>query len=123
MEAASAQSVWRGYDYFKEKKVLNIRKVGDGVFAAEVQGNRSAPYAVELDIDHPRRSKCSCPHANGRRIVCKHAAAVYFAAFPEEAERFYAEQMAYEEEAQRREEELEEKLERYIAKMKKTELQ
>lgn len=69
---ASGDSLWRGYDYFKEKKVSQLQKNGDSSFSALVIGTRKAPYDVEIDVEHPRKSKCNCPKANGKRIVCKH---------------------------------------------------
>ena len=49
--------------------------------------------------------------------------AVYFTVFPEEAESFYNEAMAYQEEEEKRAEELYEKVKRFIWKMKKDEAQ
>jgi hypothetical protein len=49
--------------------------------------------------------------------------AVYFAAFPEEAQRIYNEAIAYQEEEEKREEELYEKVRQYVCKMKKSEAQ
>ncbi len=123
LECASGASVWRGYDYYKEKKVLSIRHSEDGIIYATVSGSSTTPYEVELDIDHPRKSKCNCPHADGKRIICKHIVATYFTVLPKEAERFYAEAMAYQEEEEKREEELSDKVCQYVWKMKKSELQ
>ena len=124
LEYASGASVWRGYGYFKEKKVISIEEIEEDVFAALVSGSANEPYSVELHIGHPRKSKCNCPHAaGGKRIVCKHMVATYFTLFPLEAEKFYTEAMAYQEEEERREEELYEKVRQYISKMKKAELQ
>lgn len=123
LECASGASAWRGYDYFKEKRVTDIEQIGTNIFSAKVSGTSSEPYSVELNIDHPRKSKCNCPHADGRQIICKHIVAAYFTLFPEEAEEFYAEAMAYQEEEERREEKLYEEVCRYVGRMKKNELQ
>ncbi len=123
LECASYASVWRGYDYFKDNKVLNFKNLEDGVFTATVAGSTKEPYSVEIHIEHPRKSKCNCPHANGKRIVCKHMIATYFTAFPKEAEKFYTDVIAYQEEAEKREEELADKVCQYVWKMKKDELQ
>ena len=72
LDCASGASVWRGYDYFKEEKVTDIEQIGPDIFAAKVSGNSSTPYSVELNLNHPRKSKCNCPHADGKRIICKH---------------------------------------------------
>ncbi len=78
--------------------------------------------SVELHIDHPRKSKCNCPHADGKRIICKHIVATYFTLLPKEAERFYAEAMAYQEEEEKRQEEMSDKVIEYVGKMKKADL-
>lgn len=123
LECASGASVWRGYDYYKEKRVKNLKEIGDNIYSATVAGSSSEPYSVQLHVDHPRKSKCNCPHANGKRIICKHIVAAYFTAFPLEAEMFYAEAVAYQEEEEKRQEELSDKVCRYVCSMKKGVLQ
>ena len=122
LECASGASIWRGYDYFKEKKIKTLEEIGDNIYSATVTGSSNQLYSVELHVDHPRKSKCNCPHANGKRIICKHIVAAYFTAFPEEAENFYAEAMAYQEEEEKRQEELSDKVCHYVWHMKKDEL-
>ena len=85
-ECASWASVCRGYDYCKEGKVLKITQESETTFSSLVKGSRNAQYHVYIDIKHPRKSKCDCPHADGRRIVCKHQMATFFKAFPQEVE-------------------------------------
>lgn len=111
------------YYYCKEKKVKNLKEIGDNVFSATVVGSSAEPYSVELNIDHPRKSKCNCPHANGKRIICKHLVATYFTALPMEADKFYEEAVEYQQEAEKRQEELVDRVVRYVEKMKKSELQ
>ena len=123
LECASGASVWRGYDYYKEKKVVALEEIEANIFSAKVSGNSSEPYSVELHIDHPRKSKCNCPHADGKRIICKHIVAAYFTALPDEAEKFYAEAIAYQEEEEKRQDELSNKVCHYVWHMKKSELQ
>ena len=106
LECASGLSVWRGYECFKEKKVQSIKQVDKSVFIANVQGSASTPYSVELHIDHPRKSTCNCPHANGRRIICKHIVAVYFTVLPDEAEKFYKEALVNDEVEEKRQDAL-----------------
>lgn len=69
LECASGASVWRGYDYYNQKKVKNLTETASGVFTADVIGTASEPYVVEIDVAHPRKSTCNCPHADGKRIV------------------------------------------------------
>ena len=123
IECTSGASLWRGYDYYKEKKVKNLQKISDTQYRAEVAGTTSNPYKVLIDIAHPRTSKCNCPHADGKRIVCKHMIAVYFTAFPQEAQRIYDEAIAYQEEEEKREEELTDRVCQYVWQMKKGEAQ
>lgn len=123
LECASIASVSRGYDCFKEKKVICFSESSADIFSAKVAGSSDKPYSVELHIDHPRKSKCNCPHAEGKRIVCKHIVATYFAVFPDEAERYYVEAIAYAEEEEKRADELSDKVCNYVWKMKKNEAQ
>ena len=122
LECASGASVWRGYDYYKEKKVVSLEVTGENIYSATVAGSSSEPYSVELHIDHPRKSKCNCPHADGKRIICKHIVATYFTVLPKEAEKFYDEAMAYQEEEEKHQEELSDKVIEYVGKMKKADL-
>lgn len=122
LELASGDSFWKGYDYYQEKKVFDLQKIGDQSFSALVTGNRKTPFQVEINVEHPRKSKCTCPHASGKRIVCKHMIAVYFSVFPEEATRVYQEAEEYQKAEEKRQEILEKKLIAYICGMKKEEL-
>ena len=122
LDCASGASLWRGYDYHKSNKVNNLIETDTGIFTADVVGTASEPYAVEIDVAHPRKSKCNCPHADGKRIVCKHMVATYFAAYPEEAQRIYDEAMAYQAEEEIRASELSNKVITYVGKMKKDDL-
>lgn len=123
IECTSGASLWRSYDYYKENKVKNLFETSPGLFTADVEGTAYEPYVVEIYIAHPRKSKCNCPHADGKRIICKHMVAVYFTAFPKEAQRIYDEAIAYQEEEEKREEELTNKICQYVWKMKKSEAQ
>lgn len=108
IDLASNNSLWRGYDYFERKNVLSYKKVTDTESEGKVKG--TAIYDVYINVDHPRKSKCNCPHADGRRVICKHMIALYFTVYPEEAQKFMDEVKAYEEE----QEEIEQEQERII---------
>lgn len=123
LTAASVESCWRGYEYFEDGRVAGLEEVGDGRFRANVSGNGSAPYKVEIDIDHPRKSSCSCPHAAGRRIVCKHMVATYFAAFPQEAQHYYDELLRAEDEWEEELEKRADSMVKYVRSLKKREAQ
>ena len=70
--SASAQSVWKGYYYFKDNKVLHYEKVDDKTFYGVVQGSEGMEYDVTIDISKPKRSTCDCAHAEGTRKIRKH---------------------------------------------------
>ena len=123
IDCASGNSIWRGYDYFKEKKVSKLLPIGDDIYEADVLGSSKEAYHVLVDIAHPRRSKCNCPYADGKKIICKHIVAAYFTAHPEEAERLYREAMEYEAEEEKRQAEIADKLPVLIHKMKKGDIE
>lgn len=123
LTAASVESCWRGYEYFKDGHVAGLEKIGDGCFRAKVSGNGSAPYKVEIDIDHPRKSSCSCPYAAGRWIVCEHMVATYFTAFPKEAQRYYDELLYAEDEWEEELEKRADSMVKYVRSLKKSEAQ
>lgn len=123
IECTSNASLWRGYDYYEKKKVKDLQRIDDAHYSAFVEGTAEEPYRVHIELDHPRRSTCNCPHADGKRIVCKHIMAVYFSAFPEEAKRIYDEAVAYQEEQEKLQEEMTDIVCRYVEKMKKSDLQ
>ena len=103
LSIASNASAWRGYEYYKEKKVLSWKQTGEHEFEGEVAGSEKEPYQVMIDTEHPKKSKCNCPHAEGKKIVCKHKIALFFTAFPKEADSYINKIDEYE----REEEELE----------------
>ena len=119
ISVASTASVWRGYEYFEAGAVKQLEKADDGLLIGKVSGSGKNIYDVTVDLAHPKRSSCTCPHAAGRRIVCKHMVAAYFTAFPLEAEQYIAELR----EAEDEQAEYEEQVIKCVLKMKKTELQ
>lgn len=123
LSLASAASLWRGYEYFQDHRVETVVYLSDSHFKAFVSGNSNARYEVEIDVAHPRKSRCNCPHANGKQIICKHQVAAYFTAFPKEAETFYKDVILAQEEEEKRQEAIEEQLVATIRKMNKAELQ
>ena len=89
LTSASSSSVSRGYDYYKNKKVNNVKQLNDHEFEGYVDGSFKNPYYVKIDIEHPKKSYCDCPHANGN-ITCKHMTALYFELFPNEVDDYEA---------------------------------
>ena len=108
-EVASAASLWRGWDYYKENRVLKWEQTGENTYDGIVKGSEGNSYAVHIDTAHVRSSKCSCPFAEGRRVVCKHMIALFFTAVPEEAEAFQRDIDEWEAEEDRREAEEDER--------------
>ena len=82
LQLASGSSLWRGLDYFKEKRVQSFSTTDVG-YEGVIRG--SDIYHASIDIAHPRRSTCDCPFAKGRRVICKHMVALLFTAEPEQA--------------------------------------
>lgn len=123
LTVASGQSVYRGYEYSQSKKVLHMEHCGEGIIQAVVSGSGNCTYDVIVDEAHPRKSQCTCPHAAGKHIVCKHIVAVYFAAHPQEAKKYIEDLEAYWEEEEQRQEEQADNLIKYVHSMKKSELQ
>lgn len=85
LNCASSASVYRGYDYYFNKHVTDIIKINSSLYEGYVNGNTKNAYYVKIDIEHPRKFYCDCPHATGN-TVCKHMVALYFSVFPQEAE-------------------------------------
>lgn len=123
IEIASGKSVWRGMDYYDNKKVISWEKTGAETYSGVVSGSEDNIYNVHIDKEHPRKSTCDCPFAEGRRVICKHMIALYFTAEPEAAEAFLREVEAWEAEENERVEQHYKDLERYVKTLSKAELQ
>ena len=95
IDLASSNSLWRGVDYYQSKNVKKIKKISDDEYNSIVSGTEK--YNVHIDINHPRKSTCTCPFAAGRRVICKHMVATFFTIYPEEAQRIIKEEQEYEE--------------------------
>lgn len=133
---ASSKSVWRGYDYYKNNKILYCDKINDTEFVGACSGSNGEEYEIYIDTEHPKRSTCTCPHAEGIRRCCKHKIALFFTAFPDEAKNYYDDLLVEEEEEEEEEwelyedeeeeklyeEEMEYRVDSYIESLKKDEL-
>lgn len=82
LDSASRNSVYRGYEYYKDGKVISQTQISDIEYEGEVQGTNKNPYHVIINTKHPKSSICNCPFANGN-TVCKHMLALFFAISPE----------------------------------------
>ncbi len=103
---ASNASYWRGFDYFERKQVKDIKKIGDGVYTAKVQGTKT--YDVKVDLKHPLNSTCTCPFVEGNKKMCKHMIALAFAVSPNDAKEANQIRDEYYYEQEHKEERLEE---------------
>ncbi len=120
---ASGNSVWRGLDYYKNKKVKKYKQLDEFRYSGEVVGSNNEKYDVILDLEHPRNSKCNCPHANGRRVICKHIVALYFTIFPKDVDKFLKEVEESQKEYEEYEKYLYKKAMNHIKTMSKSELE
>ena len=119
---ASGNSTWRGLDYYKENKVSEYKEVSQSEYEGIVIGSNNKSYNVFMDIEHPRKSKCNCPQAKDKRIICKHIVALYFMVFPDEVDKFLKEVEEAEKEYEEYEVKLYNKTIKIINSMSKTEL-
>lgn len=102
MDLASNKSLWRGLDYYEEKKVQELVRLSEYEFSGAVNGRQKEPYQVFINTKNPRKSSCTCPFAKGRRVICKHMIAMYFSVFPKEAEELIRQAKEYEAEEEQR---------------------
>lgn len=85
LDIASIRSIERGFNYYQSECVINLKSFSEMQHEAEVKGSGNKVYLCYIDMEHPRKSKCNCPHADGRRVICKHMIALLFTASPEAA--------------------------------------
>lgn len=130
LSSASVVSIWRGYEYYIQKRVLSFFKTNTDEYEGTVSGSGNTTYQVHINIAHPRKSTCTCPHAAGRQVICKHKVALYFTAFPQEADAYLAEveaneceQEEYEREQERLWQERYDALKQYVMSLSKKKLQ
>ena len=123
---ASGQSCWKGLHYFRNGRVRSFSQVSDMTFEGIVDGSEGRQYHVHIDVEHPRKSHCDCPFAEGRRVICKHQVALYFAThsgadkkFETDCERANEEYERYLEEEERQRHI---RIERYVNSLTKAEL-
>ena len=120
ISSASGSSCWRGLDYYKSKKIKDIKKINDIEYTSIASGTRE--YNVYLNLEKPRQSTCNCPLANGKRIICKHIVATYFSVVPGSAKEFEDEQNRLQEEYEEYQENEYKNAIKFINKMSKKEL-
>lgn len=65
LNIASNNSIYRGYCYCEEGKVISCERISINEYSGKVKGSNITPYDVLINIDHPKMSSCSC------LFVCK----------------------------------------------------
>ena len=120
ISSASGSSCWRGLDYYKSKKIRDIKKISDIEYTSIASGTKE--YNVYLNLEKSRKSTCNCPLANGKRIICKHIVATYFSVVPGSAKEFEDEQNRLQEEYEEYQEKQYINVIKFINKMSKEEL-
>ncbi|MFA5140399.1 MAG: DEAD/DEAH box helicase [Elusimicrobiota bacterium] len=76
---ASSRIIFRGRDYYRRKRVLELESFEGGRIAARVEGTACEPYRVEIQFDQSGipTSRCTCPFKF--EPLCKHAVAALIA--------------------------------------------
>ena len=123
LDLPSSNSLWRGYDYYKAGNVVSVTHVDSSHLSGLVKGSEGATYEVTVDLDHPKRSTCTCPFAMGRQVICKHEVALYFTAFPREADELLRRAEQWEKDEESRQQEQIAEIQRYVKSLSKAELQ
>lgn len=119
---ASNRSAWLGHEYYEEKKVKKYKQINEDEYEGTVAGSGEKHYHVFLNIKNPRKSKCDCPFAKDKRIICKHLIALFFTIFPQEVDKYLKEIEESRREAAQWERELHKKVEKCIKSLSKEEL-
>lgn len=124
IELASAKSLWRGFYYYEEGRAFDIDKSMLGFIRGKVNGSNDMVYKVEVNLEKLRSSTCTCSFkADKPKALCKHIVALYFSAYPSEAERLLKLNEQWEKEAQEEEQRRIKEIEAYVKKLSKADLQ
>lgn len=68
----------RGWDYYQEGAVTDLRETGKGTYRAIVLGTEDYCVEIETEDGDPVSMECDCPYADSGNN-CKHMAAVLYA--------------------------------------------
>ena len=93
LTSARAASVFSGYEYYKEKRVISHKLIEDNTYQGQVKGSNDNIYNVIINVDKVRQCSCDCPFAHGTRKICKHMIAMFFEEFPDEAKNYVYERL------------------------------
>lgn len=122
LSISSNASAWKGYEYYEEKRVRSWEQTSEHEFEGEVIGSENKSYHVMIDTEHPKKSTCNCPHAEGKRIICKHKIALFFTVFPKEADGYITDIEEYERDEEEWEQEHYDEIIKYVKSLSKEEL-
>lgn len=126
LNLSSANSLWRGIEYYHKKNAVSWKQIDKDIYYGEVRGSEDALYHVIIDWDHPRKSTCDCSFADGRRVICKHMVALDLEIFPEKENQMmkYIEGQGemYHQEIENELEEKRREIRKYVMSLSKAEL-
>ena len=112
---ASGASYWRGFHYFEDGNVKDIKQIAEGVYSAKVEG--SEMYSVTINLEHPGQCTCTCPFVEGNKKICKHMVALAFAVSPLDYKEACRARDAYEREQEAKEKRYEARLKEHQKRM------
>src|SRR3990172_8121294 len=79
VQALTAPDVFgRGFQYYRNRAVIELTPTESGTLWARVRGNAPAPYTVTISSVGPTGLfwECTCPFAEAHSEPCKHVVAV-----------------------------------------------
>ncbi len=120
--SASGKSIYRGYNYYLNKKIITHMKVNEIEYVGKVKGSNEEIYDVHINLNKPKISTCTCEFAKGRNVICKHMIAIFFTVFPQEAENYIKEIEEYQNEYEKQQIERTNIMLKYINGLNKSEL-
>lgn len=118
IDSAAYWSKVNGFDYFEDGRVLEIVKISEDEYHAKVKGNNDNICNIVYYPDYPKKSTCNCPRANGKKVVCKHKVALFYALNPDEAQSVRDEREESIKHQERLEKEFEERHRKRVEEMK-----
>ena len=123
--SASNASLWRGVHYYENGKVKSYSVIEENVIQGVVSGSEGNVYDTTINLDHPRKSTCNCPFANGRKVICKHVVALYFTSVPGSYKEFKKDmeeaETLYELQEEQWRKETHQRIENFVAKLSEKE--
>lgn len=82
LEKCSKKSLNRGYEYFKNNKIISYTNINEYEYTGKVSGSNNNIYNTKININHIKSCSCTCPFAKDNSKICKHMVALFFITFP-----------------------------------------